>query len=38
MEAEELPKTTDRERRFSRDWFLLVILVIFTVYALMQIR
>jgi hypothetical protein len=38
MEAEEFPKHTNRERRFGPDWFILILLVIATVYALMQVR
>jgi hypothetical protein len=38
MEAEELPETRSRERRFGTEWIFLILLVVFTAYALMQFR
>jgi hypothetical protein len=38
MEAEELPETPRRERRFGPDWIFLFLLVVCTAYALMQFR
>ena len=38
MEAEELPETRSRERKFGPDWIFLILLVVCTAYTLMQFR